>query len=83
MYNDYIQNHPGNRVWNELVYEKSQTYAAYSSLPAVFRGAVAEYVVDAIRNYSGRFLYQNVKYEWIEVSTEDAVKYTSWQSRLM
>ena len=77
MYNDYVENHPGNRLWNELVNEKAPTYASYSGLPSVFREAVAEYIVGAVRYASGRFLAQKFS-NWIEMSSEAAIAHTSF-----
>jgi hypothetical protein len=77
MYNDYVGNHPGNCQWDQLVSEKASTYASYSELPSVFHQAVAEYIVSAVRNSRGRFLAQNPHSDWVEISADDAVTYTS------
>jgi hypothetical protein len=78
MYNDYVGNHPGNRLWNELVNEKAPTYASYAGLPSVFREAVAEYIVGAVRNSPGRFLAQK-KSRWVEMNTKDAITHTDFK----
>ena len=76
MYNDYIGNHPGNRIWNELVSEKARTVASYSDLPTRFRTAVAEYIVGYLYSTAGRFLYQDEGADFVELSERDAVLYT-------
>jgi hypothetical protein len=77
IYNDYVGNHPGNRLWDELVNERAPTYASYSGLPSVFRQAVAEYIVSAVRHSQGRFLAQNPYSDWVEMRSEDAITHTN------
>jgi len=76
MYNDFVSNHPGNRVWNRLVDEKVSIFESYSGLPPCFRLAVAEYIVGALHNQAARFLYQNNKSNFVEISTGQAVAQT-------
>jgi hypothetical protein len=78
MYNDYVGNHPGNRLWNELVNEKAPTYASYSGLPSVFREAVAEYIVGVVRNSPGRFLAQKNSC-WVEMNSKAAISHTDFE----
>ena len=77
MYNDFIGNFPGNRLWNELVDEKAVLYTAYSTgLPSVFSEALSEFIVSGVNDSAGRFLYQTWHSHWVELSTEDAIKHT-------
>ena len=77
MYNDFIGNFPGNRLWNELVNEKALLYTVYSTdLPSVFSEAVSEFIVSGVYDSAGRFLYQKRNSHWVEMSPEDAIKYT-------
>lgn len=76
MYNDYVGNHPGNRVWNELIDEKASTFASYSGLPSRFSTAVSDYIVGALYNNAGRFLYQNEMGDFVNIRKSDAVAQT-------
>ena len=75
MLNDFIGNHPGNRLWNALIDEKASIHAKYSGLPSAFSEAVAEYIVSAVYEKAGRILYQSHRSHWLELSREDAVKH--------
>jgi len=79
LYNDYIKNHPGNRLWNELVDEKAEAYASYGGLPSIFREAVAEFIVGAVHEEEGRFLYQSPNARWVVLSDDDAKTQTKFE----
>ena len=79
LYNDFISNHPGNRLWNALLNEKAELYTSYGGLPSVFRGAVSEFIVSAVEENSGRFLYQSPDAQWIVLSDDDAIAQTSFE----
>lgn len=77
LYNDFISNHPGNRLWNILLNEKAEVFSSYGGLPTVFRNAVSEFIVSAVQENSGRFLYQSPDAQWIVLSDDDAIAQTS------
>lgn len=80
LYNDYIGQHQaGNRLWNELIDEKVEIYALYNGLPPVFRRAVAEYIVGAVYEDEGRFLYQSPDARWIVMSDKDSATQTEYE----
>lgn len=76
MYNDFISNHPGNRVWVEWLEEYSQHYPGYAGLPRIFRDRLAEQIVGAMENEAARFLYQGPFSHWKWMSREDSIKQT-------
>lgn len=77
MYNDFIGNVPGNRLWNDLVEETTTLFKSYSHLPAVFTEAISEFIVGAVQDNAGRFLYQNFQSHWAELSFDDSVEITT------
>ena len=79
LYNDYIGNHPGNRLWNQLLDEKAEIYASYEGFPFLFREAVAKFIVSVIRLEEGRFLYQSPDAHWVEIKDDDAEIETEFQ----
>ena len=76
LYNDFISHkHPGNRLWNELIDEKGR----HLCIPPAFCDAVAEFIVSAIHEEEGRFLYQSPNAQWVLITDDDAKTQTAFQ----
>jgi hypothetical protein len=76
MYNDFINNHPGNRLFQELLQQHSFTFQQY---PFFFQDASATYILEAIGNEHGRFLIQNPNGLWLWMTHDDSVEYIKQQ----
>jgi hypothetical protein len=59
MYNDFVDGHPGNRVFRSLVQGGTSTYKNY---PEFLREATARYIAGSVE---GRFLLQGLVGDWI------------------
>jgi hypothetical protein len=76
LYNDFINNHPGNEYMLDIVKQQSATYKLY---PPLLQNASAHFVANAVESRCGRFLLQNPDGYWIWMSKEDSVRYVSDQ----
>lgn len=61
MYNDFINGHPANRYYNELVENAAATYATSNF---EFQDASAAYIHSAVASAQGRFLHQTPYGSW-------------------
>jgi hypothetical protein len=59
MYNDFVDGHPGNRVFRNLVQRGTSTYKNY---PEFLREATARYIAGSVE---GRFLLQGLLGDWM------------------
>jgi hypothetical protein len=62
MYNDFVDGHPGNRVFRSLVQGATSTYKNY---PEFLREATARYIAGTVEYNQGRFLLQGIAGDWI------------------
>eukprot|EP00977_Amphora_coffeiformis_P004442 scaffold945_cov170-Amphora_coffeaeformis.AAC.22 len=72
-YNDYVNGHPGNRYFLDLVNGVS---AAFGSYPFWLQEATARYVTESVLANQGRFLEQGVNGDWYINDFEEAMVYT-------
>ena len=61
LYNDYINGHPGNRYFLNLVDGVSTVFGSY---PFWLQEATACYVIESVLANQGRFLEQGVNGDW-------------------
>jgi hypothetical protein len=73
LYNDFVNGHPGNRMYRELIANAATSYNAY---PYVFQEASASYIIGAIGSEHGRFLYQAPDGAWLWMDAASAIKQT-------
>ncbi|GAX24307.1 hypothetical protein FisN_4Lh421 [Fistulifera solaris] len=71
MYNDFIEGHPGNRKFLDLLPEAAEVFTDY---PFEFQEAAAEYVMGQMAMSGSRFLYQAPYGAWYLLDT-DAVTF--------
>jgi hypothetical protein len=74
MYDDYINGHPGNRVFGKAVRKAAPYFSSYSDL---FKKATIGFVVETIEMELGRFLLQGPKGNWYLMEREEALDYTA------
>jgi hypothetical protein len=72
MYNDWMDNHPGNELFNEHLNAITPVYRSY---PDLFREASVDYIVEAIKSSPGRFLHQSIHGTWLRMSDDDVTDY--------
>ena len=72
MYNDWMDNHPGNELFNEHLNAIAPFYRAY---PDLFRDASVDYIVKAVKSSPGRFLHQSTHGTWLRMSDDDVTDY--------
>lgn len=76
----FINYHPGNRVFLELVENNSKSYSTCwgeATTLTSFQRDIAQYIVDTIMlEFNGRFLYQLPEGTWSRISNDEALLYT-------
>ena len=72
MYEDFVQGHPGNRLFNQLADSCANLYSGY---PDSLRRAVVNFVVSGIQQQNGRFLAQGASGCWHWLSHSLAIAY--------
>jgi len=73
LYNDYINGHPGNRYFLNLVDGVSTVFGSY---PFWLQEATACYVTESVLANQGRFLEQGVNGDWYINDFEEAMVHT-------
>jgi hypothetical protein len=79
MYQDFIEGHPGNRFFNSLVTRTAYYARSYNE---VFEERTASYVLEAVKENHGRFLYQSASGEWQWFTDEKALNHITRQLEL-
>lgn len=72
MYNDWMDNHPGNALFNDHLNAITPVYRSY---PDLFREASVDYIADAVKSSPGRFLHQSTHGTWLRMSDDDVTDY--------
>jgi hypothetical protein len=72
LYNDFINNHPGNEYIINLIKQQSTVFRLY---PSLFQNATSKFITNAIEARNGRFLLQNPNGYWIWMSHDDSIRY--------
>jgi hypothetical protein len=72
MYNDFVDGHPGNRVFRSLVQGGTSTYKNY---PEFLREATARYIAGSVEYDQGRFLLQGLAGDWILMDQDATIAY--------
>jgi hypothetical protein len=72
MYNDWMDNHPGNELFNGHLNAITPVYRSY---PDSFREASVDYIVEAVKSSPGRFLHQSTHGTWLRMSDDDVTDY--------
>ena len=70
MYNDFVDGHPGNRFFLDLIKTSVETFQDY---PEEFRNASARYIATTIAYEQSRFLVQGLSGDWHVLIEEDAI----------
>jgi hypothetical protein len=71
MYNDFVDGHPGNRLFRSLVQGATSTYKNY---PEFLREATARYIAGSVEyNQGGRFLLQGLVGDWILMDQDETI----------
>jgi len=73
LYEDYINGHPGNRYFLDLVREGAKAYASY---PDFLKDASVRYIISSVAFNQGRFLYQGAGGRWHWISDQREELYT-------
>lgn len=73
LYNDFINGHPGNRYFLNLVDGASKTFGSY---PFWLQEASARYVTESVLAHQGRFLEQGTNGDWFINDLDEAMAYT-------
>lgn len=69
-YRNFLNYHPGNIRWRDLIATYSDLYTSYCGLPLTFQSHIRSIVEDEIHQ-KGRILIQNYYGEWIILTEED------------
>ena len=69
-YKNYLNYHPGNKKWRELVATYSSLYNSYSELPPPFREIIT-HNFEEFSESTGRMLTQNYYGEWLVMNQSD------------
>lgn len=72
MYNDFIDGHPGNRVFLDLLPKAAEVFTEY---PFEFQEAAAQYIIGQMLTTGARFLHQAPYGEWRLMDSDAATSY--------
>lgn len=79
MYNDFVDGHPGNRVFRSLVQGGTSTYKKY---PEFLREATARYIASSVDYDQGRFLLQGLVGDWVLMDQDATISYVKRELKL-
>jgi hypothetical protein len=79
MYNDFVDGHPGNRVFRSLVQGATSTYENY---PEFLREATARYIAGSVEYNEGRFLLQGLVGDWILMDQDATIAYVKTELKV-
>jgi hypothetical protein len=79
MYNDWLDNHPGNALFNQLVQDLQDPY---ESNPDFLREACIEYIAGVVAESGGRFLHQSTHGTWLLMADPDIKEHSRLELHL-
>lgn len=81
-HNKFLDIHPGNQEWKEMVTLYADRYKAVAKQPRMFRESIVSEITDHVRARHGRFLMQNHVGDWMILEKKDA-RYLTEKALLM
>lgn len=72
LYEDFVNGHPGNRLFSTYVTAIASQFVDY---PPFLRNATERFVLSAIQHDGGRFLYQGAEADWHWLDDEGALEH--------
>jgi len=69
-YRHFLNYHPGNRMWRDLITTYSELYRSYCRLPLIFQSYIRSTIENDVHQ-NGRILTQNYYGEWVVMNDED------------